>query len=119
MNDRQYRQMLLNRTRRLTPLFASGAGDGLLRRAARDVRGRRTAQAAWEAVSPPEWATVARVASCREGVLLIEAAAPAWRERIRRQAGALLRPLQERVGGLKSIRVVAPGEEEQPDSAPR
>jgi hypothetical protein len=114
MTEAQYRQMLANRARRSVALFAGGAADGLLRRASREAKRRSTAEEAWNSVVAVEIAEQSAVASYRDGALLIEAASAVVRERIRRQAGTMLRQLKARVPGLVSLRIAAPGEDDGP-----
>lgn len=114
MNERQYRQMLSNRARRSVALYSGGAADGMLRTAARDVKRKNAAQEIWHAIAAPEWAGGAAVASMRDGTLIVEAASAALRERIRRQAGTLLRQLKDRVPGLVALRIAAPDEDAGP-----
>lgn len=110
MNERQYRQTLTNRKRRgVEILFAGAAANALLRDAARDARQRRSAEAAWEAIAPAEYAKCVRVGCVREGIVQLDVPDSAMRERVRRQLGKFLQQMRQRMPGVSALRVVDPG----------
>ncbi len=110
MTERQYRQTLANRKRRGGEvLFGGVAANSILRDAARDARQRRSAEAVWQDIAPPEFAECVRVGCVREGVVQLDVPDAAMRERVRRQLGRFLQQMRQRMPGVSALRVTDPG----------
>jgi hypothetical protein len=109
MTERQYRQVLQNGRVRGERLFESARCAAFLRATARGVRMREAAQEAWQALAEQAWLDCAGIAAVVDGVATLECSDAVQRERIRRQAAALLAQMQLKVRGLRQLRIAAAG----------
>ncbi len=111
MNERQYRQVLMNRSRRgFSSLAERGYLARWLRSAARDLRERQRAAEAWERCLPGNWSGQARVLAARSGVLTVEAADPISAARLRRGESEILKRMRSSYPAARELRVVLAGE---------
>lgn len=110
MREAQFRQMLANRRRSWSPLFAGREATRLLRSAAAAQRRSSRAAAAWEQCADPQWRSGVRVAAVEaDGLVIFEAARPAQLELLRRNRAEILKRLQRLVIGVRSVRFDASG----------
>lgn len=113
MTERQYRQLLNNHGRPWDRPLGECGVDGLLRDAARELRARERADAAWMDVLPDELRGLGGVVSLREGVLLIRARDGAALQKLQRRAAALTTALKRRVPGLERVSVTLGSENDE------
>jgi hypothetical protein len=105
MDGKQYEQTIRNRRGYdLQPLFAGQGLASVMRGAARAAKQLRLADDAWERVVSPATCAISRVASYRNGVLLIALTDPTAGHHLQCGAGELRRKLAAVLPGLRDVR---------------
>jgi hypothetical protein len=78
---------------------------GVLKQAARMLRARQAAEAAWERIVRPQWRTAARVESAVAGVVVVGVDHAALLYELGRQKAALERQMRQLVPGCRRLQL--------------